>query len=241
MIDLSNRSVILLSGNDAEHYLQGLITNDIKKSGADKLLYAAMLTPQGKILFDFLIQKTANGFLLDVLSTRAEALIKRLNMYKLRSDVKIEQLTDYKVYHSEVDGLPDPRNSKIGKRLITNAVVQVTGGFADYEKKRIEAGLPESEDFIYEDDFPLQCSFEELNGVSFDKGCYVGQEVTARTKYKGNIKYAFYKITSDAPIIADGKIIRSSAGNNAIAHLEVTDSNIINIGGNEYHKSSILS
>jgi len=238
MILLENRAVILVSGADAESYLQGLITNDIKKAHEHNLLYAAVLTPQGKILFDFLISKTSEGFLLDILAIRAEALIKRLNMYKLRSAVEIKLLPDYKVYHTANAGLPDPRNNKIGNRLITNAAQQVTGDFADYEKKRIEAGLPESEDFIYEDDFPLQCSFEELNGVSFDKGCYVGQEVTARTKYKGNIKYAFYKITSDTPIIADGKIIRSASGNNAIAHFEVTDLPKVNIGGIEYNISA---
>ena len=237
MILLENRAVILVSGADAESYLQGLITNDIKKAHEHNLLYAAMLTPQGKILFDFLIQKTPDGFLLDILASRAEALIKRLNMYKLRSAVEIKLLPDFKVYHSANAGLPDPRNNKIGNRLITNARQQTTADFTSYEAKRIEAGLAESEDLLPEQDFPLQASFENMNGVSFDKGCYVGQEVTARTKYKGNIKYAFYKITSDAPIIADGKTIRSASGNNAIAHLEVTDLPTVNIGGAEYNVS----
>ena len=232
MILLEDRAVVEISGNDAEKYLQGLITNDITKSSEDSLLYSAILTPQGKWLFDFFVLKTPNGYLLDCYKPTIAALIKKLSIYKLRSEVEIKNVSDiYAVYSSTGRGMPDPRKPEFGKRLITGDKPETTAGFAAYEKKRIEAGLPESADFIAEEDFPLQCNLEQLNGVSFNKGCYVGQEVTARTKYKGAIKYGFYKVTSGKALHKDGKILRSVIGNIGIAHLPVTDKKAIEING----------
>lgn len=240
MILLDNRSVISVTGKDAAHFLQGLITQDIKKAAEDKYIYSHMLTPQGKFLFDFIILKTADGFLLDTLASRAEALVKRLSMYKLRSDVTIKDVSsEYKVYHDLTNGYPDPRKAEVGMRLITDQTQTTSGSFADYEKHRIELGLPESEDFIPEDDFPMQANLESLHGVDFSKGCYVGQEVTARTKYKGAIKYAFYKVAADTPITKDGKTIRAVSGNNAIAHLPVTEAQVIEYQGKSLQISKV--
>jgi folate-binding protein YgfZ len=231
MILLENRAVIQISGADAESFLQGLITNDIKKASSDALLYAAILSPQGKFLFDFHVLKTADGYLLDCYAPSVAALVRKLSTYKLRSEVEIKNVSDiYSVYFSQSRGLPDPRWPDFGKRLITGDKPETTAGFAAYEKKRILAGLPESQDFT-PDDFPLQCNFEQLNGVDFNKGCYVGQEVTARTKYKGNIKYSFYKVIAEQPLMSDGIIIRSVFGNQGIAHLPVTSEKTANVNG----------
>ena len=242
MILLEDRGVIQISGSDATSFLQGLITNDINTASEDKLLYTAMLTPQGKFLYDFFVLKTADGYLLDCYKPTIAALIKKLSIYKLRSEIEIKNVSDiYSVYSDSSRGLPDPRLPGFGKRFISGDKPETNAGFAAYEKKRIEFGMPESADFIAEDDFPLQCNLEQLNGVSFNKGCYVGQEVTARTKYKGSIKYSFYKVTSDQPLAKDGKTIRSVHGNIGIAHLPVTNDNTAEINGQQYKIAPILN
>ena len=240
MILLEDRGVIQVTGADATSFLQGLITNDVNLASDNSLVYTAMLTPQGKFLFDFFIQKTADGYLLDCYKPTIAALIKKLSIYKLRSEVFISNVSDiYSVYSDASRGLPDPRLPAFGKRFITGDKPDTNAGFAAYEKKRIEAGLPESADFT-EEDFPLQCNFEQLNGVAFNKGCYVGQEVTARTKYKGAIKYSFYRVASDNPLKKDGKVIRSVHGNIGIAHLPVTNDNTAEIEGRKYKIAPIL-
>ncbi len=162
MILLEDRGVIQISGADATSFLQGLITNDVNQATADNLVYTAMLTPQGKFLYDFFILKTADGYLLDCYKPTIAALIKKLSIYKLRSDVTIKNVSDiYAVYSDSVRGLPDPRLPEFGKRLITGDKPETNAGFAAYEKKRIEAGLPESADFLSEDDFPMQCNLEQ--------------------------------------------------------------------------------
>ena len=242
MILLEDRGVIEISGSDAKSFLQGLITNDVNQASQNNLLYTAMLTPQGKFLFDFFVLKAAEGYLLDCYKPTIAALIKKLSIYKLRSDVSIKNVSDiYSVYSDTTRGLPDPRMPEFGKRFISGDKPETNAGFAAYEKKRIAAGLPESADFIAEDDFPLQCNLEQLNGVNFNKGCYVGQEVTARTKYKGTVKYSFYKVIADTPLTKDGKIIRAVHGNIGIAHLPVTNDNRAEINGQMYKIAPILN
>lgn len=241
MILLEDRGVVSVTGADANHFLQGLITNDINNATEDSLLYTAMLTPQGKFLFDFIIQKTPEGYLLDCYKPSIAALIKKLSIYKLRSEVEIKNVSDvFAVYSDPSRGLPDPRMPEFGKRLITGDKPEVTAGFAAYEKKRIEAGLPESADFTA-DDFPLQCNLEDLHGVSFNKGCYVGQEVTARTKYKSTIKNSFYKVTCEGPLEKDGKVVRAVFGNKGIAHLPITEGDSVEINGKTCRIENILS
>lgn len=241
MILLEDRGVVSITGADAEHFLQGLITNDITAATEDNLIYAAMLTPQGKFLFDFIIKKTPEGYLLDCYKPSIASLIKKLSIYKLRSEVEIKNVSDiFAVYSDATRGLSDPRMPSFGKRLITGDKPEVTAGFAAYEKKRIEAGLPESSDFT-QDDFPMQCNIEQLNGVSFNKGCYVGQEVTARTKYKDAVKYSFYKVSCDGILEKDGKVIRAVFGNRGIAHLPITEGETADINGKACRLQKILS
>ena len=206
MILLHNRAVIRISGEDKSDFLQGLITNDINKP---KPIYAALLTPQGKYLFDFIIYEDYDSFLLDCEAARKGELIKKLSMYKLRAKVEIEDLPNWKVYSG--DGVDDPRNAKLGKRLVAESSYD-EGDFAEYEKIRILLGVPDSADFIPEKSFIQQYRFDELNGIDYEKGCYVGQEVIARTHYKGTIRKTIFKLEGDLPnfgedIMHDGKKI----------------------------------
>jgi folate-binding protein YgfZ len=230
MILLNNRAVIRLSGADVKTFLQGLITNDINKLSPQALLYAAILAPQGKYLFDFIIHET-DAVYLDVESSRVADFIKKLSMYKLRADVKIEDVSsEYKIYSDGEKGLPDPRNPALGKRLLTAGQKQENGSFYDYESLRISLAIPENGDLVPDKSFVMQNNFEELNGVDFKKGCYVGQEVTARTKYKGGVKKRLYALKGEGlqntgEEIKVGEVVigemRSRIDDLGIAHLDI--------------------
>ena len=120
MILLSDRALLKISGEEARSFLQGLITNDIEKLNAQNALYAAVLSPQGKYLFDFILYEINGDIVLDVDSERLDALFKKLSMYKLRSKVTLEKLPGWKVYYDLEYGIIDPRSVKMGKRYITD-------------------------------------------------------------------------------------------------------------------------
>jgi len=228
MLLLANRSVIKIGGEDARSFLQGLITNDINKLSRDAALYAAMLTPQGKYLFDFMMYDDGEAVLLDCEAARKDELLKRLNMYKLRAKVQIEDLPNHFVYSAN-EGFVDPRHAGLGKRIIAEGKNK-SGDFAEYQRKRISLGVPDSADFIPDKSFILQYRFEELNGVDFKKGCYVGQEVTARTKHRGTIRKSLYIVEGqgDLPqfgneILDDGKVVGVMLGSERDAGLALCE------------------
>ena len=186
------RQVIEITGDDATSFLQGLITNDIAgaKSG---LIYAGLLTPQGKYLFDFFIIYDGERYLLDVAAERAADLVQRLTLYKLRAAVALS-VTDLRVFHlwDTEAGWPDPRDPALGRRLIAAAPPE---GLSDegrseaWDALRIGAGIPETgRELIADESFILEAGFARLNGVDFRKGCYVGQEVTARMHHKTELR-----------------------------------------------------
>ena len=189
---LEDRAVIALSGPDAHTFLQGLITNDIGKLEPSKPLYAALLTPQGKILFDFILVDDGVGTLLmDCTATLREALVNRLTLYRLRAKVEIKARDDLVVFAgregaSLAGGFTDPRLAALGQRAI--AAKQSNGTTDDYLSHRLALGVAEGADFGQDKMFALDAGLEELHGVSFDKGCYVGQELTARMKHKGTAR-----------------------------------------------------
>lgn len=191
MIHLSNRAVLRISGADAVTFLQGLTTNDVAKVAQGELQYSLMLTPQGKYLFDFFLTLEGGDILLDCEAVRADDLAKKLRMYKLRSDVQIER-AELRVYAGE--GLADPRSEKLKPRLISQEERKVDGDLADYSLNLLENGIPDSTDFIVDKTFPMFYRLEDLNAVSFDKGCYVGQENTARMKYKGELRKSLFVV-----------------------------------------------
>ena len=193
---IEDRAIIALSGPDARSFLQGLITNDIDRLTPQNPLYAALLTPQGKILFDFLVVDDGAGtILLDCLAASRDALIKRLSMYRLRSNVDIAPRDDLAVFASwDGSALPgvsfeDPRLPALGRRAIAPATQTHTEvDLGDYRAFRMDLGVPEGIDFGSDKIFALDAGLDELRAIAFDKGCYVGQELTARMKHRSTAR-----------------------------------------------------
>ncbi|MBX2854567.1 MAG: folate-binding protein [Rhodobacteraceae bacterium] len=220
-----SRSVIMIEGPDAENFLQGLLTNDISRASANEAIYAAMLSPQGKFLFDTILYRPApERFLADVVKERAQALITRLSMYKLRAKVEIKAAGDLSVWviqgeRSGVEAIetaaiaPDPRQPALGWRAICSEppTALPLGDPEAYARACISLGVPLSgADLKPDDSFPLDADFERLNGVDFQKGCYVGQEVTARMKHKTERRKRLYRIEADPSALAPGAVITSN-------------------------------
>jgi tRNA-modifying protein YgfZ len=222
---LDDRAVIAISGPDARDFLQGLVTNDIAGGLAPGGgLYTALLSPQGKILFDFLITEGEGALLLDVARGSWEALLKKLKMYRLRARIEIEarpQLGVYLNLKGHPDNRPttyadraisfaDPRLAALGIRSI-GAVAEMPANLSDphqYHQMRLDLGVPEAGDFGFEKIFALDAGLEELNGVSFTKGCYIGQELTSRMKHRATARKRILTVTADGPLPAAGTAIR---------------------------------
>lgn len=218
-LHLENRAVIRLAGADTKTLLQGLITNDIEKLRPDTPLYAALLTPQGKYLFDFFILEVGDNLFLDCEADRKDALIQRLNFYKLRADVMITDVSDQlKVYaFAPTDSMPnkwtersvyiDPRHGSMGVRAVLDQAPEGVEdwSYLEYENLRLSLGIPDgARDIEVDRRFILEANLAELNGVDFDKGCYVGQEMTARMNYRGTLKKRLLPATIDGPLPGSG-------------------------------------
>ncbi len=225
---ISDRSIFRLSGSDTESFLQGLITNDMDHL-KDGLLYAALLTPQGKYIADFFLKRDGDTILLDADAAQATLLQQRLSMYKLRADVSIEPTTLY--LHKGVgalpeDAAPDPRSPALGWRAYRDT--PQTGDTVDWTALYVAHQVPRSGIELDQDSFILEMGFERLNGVDFKKGCYVGQEVTARMKHKTELRkgLALVAIEGNAPVGTPilgnerevGKL-HSQAGDIALAYI----------------------
>ena len=195
------RKILEITGPEAKDFLQGLVTNDVKHL-EDGLVYTAMLTPQGKYLADFFLCRQGDAILLDVDASLAQGLVQRLNMYKLRADVQITQ-SDLKLQRgtgpAPEGALPDPRHPDMGWRLYGPE-----GGDdgTDWKAIRVAHCIPETGIELGADTFILEAGFGRLHGVDFKKGCYVGQEVTARMKHKTELRkgLATVEIEGSAPI-----------------------------------------
>ncbi len=197
---MSGRKVIRIAGTDREDFLQNIVTNDVARLN-EGLVWAALLTPQGKYLADFFLVSDGDAILLDVAEGLAKGLEQRLQMYRLRADVTIEQ-TDIVVARGLGDApagaFPDPRDPALGWRAYDGRETET----ADWEALRVAAGVPESGiELLPNDTYPLEACFERLNGIDFKKGCYVGQEVTARMKHKAKLRKGLRQVhvTGAAP------------------------------------------
>lgn len=218
-LKLTNRGVIRLRGKDNKTLIQGLITNDIELLDSEPAIYGALLTPQGKYLFDFFVVANGDDLLLDCEAARITDLIRRLMMYRLRADVEITNISEsYKVYAISGGnvGYADPRDASMGNRLIVD--VAPNGDewpSSDYEDKRLSLGLPDaSRDIIVDKNFILEANLKELNGVSFTKGCYVGQELTARMNHRTTVKKRLLPVVSKGGALKTGAKITNADGKN---------------------------
>ncbi|MGD9650599.1 MAG: folate-binding protein YgfZ [Dongiaceae bacterium] len=217
---LANRSVIAVSGPDAHGFLQGLISNDVNKINNGQAIWAAFLTPQGKYLHDFFILEHEGKILLEVERQRKDDLLRRLAMYKLRSKVELSDLADgYQVYAAWGGGAAaegivyqDPRLAEAGSRIIIPSPLrgrkEDEASFGQYDLHRIKLGLPDSSrDLIPERGILLENGFEELNGVDWNKGCYMGQELTSRTKYRGLVRKRLLPCRVEGDLPASGAMV----------------------------------
>ncbi|HEY3777970.1 MAG TPA: hypothetical protein VGL35_07915 [Rhizomicrobium sp.] len=192
---LTDRALLEIRGEDARTFLQGLITNEVEKLGPDAALYAALLTPQGKIVCDFFLYEGETSILLDCSRDSAVDLQKRLLRYKLRARVEIVLREEWNVVAGtqfesvDIPAWPDPRHLGLGWRAVRPAGADGHPKAATkYPERRLDLGIPEGADFGCDRMFALDANLEELKGVSFDKGCYVGQELTARMKHRGTAR-----------------------------------------------------
>jgi folate-binding protein YgfZ len=234
-VRLENRSLLRISGPQTREFLQGLITNDVAKVTDRQSIYAALLTPQGKFLFDFFILSDGEDLILDCDAEASAGLLKRLTMYKLRADVTLGQLETPWAVWAEIgpsaliahrfEASPgatkrengqilfvDPRHAGLGVRIVSSGgKIDASGTIADYDTWRLTLGIPEGgKDILPDKSFLLECNVEEMNGVDFKKGCYVGQETTARTKHRGNIRKRVLPLDLNGPVPETGTPITAN-------------------------------
>jgi hypothetical protein len=232
---LPDRGVVKVSGEDARNFLNGLVTTDVTELAPGQGRFGALLTPQGKIVFDFLITEApaghGGGFLIDCPRPLAQSLADKLGFYKLRAKVTVENLSDTMGAIAAWDGEPamkpdlafaDPRDTALGWRILApqelaQKVADLIGAELDddtaYEAHRIACGAPRGGlDFMYGDAFPHETNMDRLHGVDFEKGCYVGQEVVSRMQHRGTARTRTVKVVLDdfapeagTPILAGGK------------------------------------
>lgn len=225
----ADRQVFAITGADRIAFLQNLVTNDVSHLGQG-IVYAALLTPQGKYLADFFLVGQGEAVLLDAKADQAEGLVRRLSLYRLRADVQIAPagLHVLRGLGAAPEGaLADPRDPRLGWRAYTTA--DGTPPAIDWDAIRVEARVPEAGiELVPDDSYILEAGFERLHGVDFRKGCYVGQEVTARMKHRTELRKGIVAVQLEgeaAPgteIMAGGKLagrILTRAGDRALAYL----------------------
>jgi tRNA-modifying protein YgfZ len=251
---LPDRGVVKVAGDDARGFLNGLLTADIGRVTPHDAHFGALLTPQGKIIVDMIVAEApgedGGGFFLDVPKALAKSCVDRLNFYKLRAKVIVEDLSEVLGVMAVWEGdatteyglcYRDPRLAVLGHRIMLPPHLAAEAArnlgatqmpAAAFEAHRIAFGIPRGGlDFIYGDAFPHEVDMEQLNGVDFDKGCFVGQEVVSRMEHRGNVRTRIVPVAYDgfapdagAAVTAGEKPIGtfgSSAGGRALAMLRL--------------------
>ena len=240
---LEDRGILFIQGSDTKEFLQNLITNDINKVDEANSCFSSLLTPQGKYLFDFLVVKHKKGYFIDCEKKQIEELFKQLNIYKLRSDIEILNLSNefvvaafsYEKFISfdEAKDLPgntfkygedpvflDPRHKKLGGRLIINLeklylslkkLDLKSTNPEEYYKLSYELGIPQKNtEKLRNKLFGIECNFEELNGIDFKKGCYIGQEITSRIKLRNKLSKRLLPIQLIEEKLIEGATIKNN-------------------------------
>jgi folate-binding protein YgfZ len=227
------REFLRVAGPDRVKFLQGLVTQDMGRLARDGIAYAALLTPQGKLIADFLMMAEPEAVLIDVAEGLADDLSRRLSMFKLRSKVtieRVEMVVTRGLGPAPEGALVDPRDPALGWRLYGVALEQ--GEPVDWDALRIAALVPETgAELVPGDSFVLELGFERLHGVDFRKGCYVGQEVTARMHHKTSLRRQLMAVEVGGPVpvgtpvlMEDGReagVLYTQAGGRGLALLRV--------------------
>ncbi len=228
----TSRAVLRIAGADARDWLQGLVSNDVRRLAPPAPVYAALLNPQGKYLFDFILAEAQDGsILLDVAADRAQALTQRLSLYRLRRAVSVTPAPDIGVAliwggappAGAQDGLSivDPRDPGLGWRVYAPDPAAALAGCdpatpADYDALRVALTIPATGvELIPGETFILEAGFDRLHGVDFRKGCYVGQEVTARMRHKTELRKGLARVFVDGPAPAPGAAVTTPGGKDA--------------------------
>jgi tRNA-modifying protein YgfZ len=233
---LVDRGVIRVSGDDARDFLENIVTNAMETVTAERAGYGGLLTPQGKIIGDFFVvavpDAEGGGFLLDTPLLQTADLMKKLKLYKLRAKVTLDDLSETAAVIAATDGgkLPadaglvygDPRLAELGERAIVDrdgADELIDASIDEYHAHRIGLGIPDGgRDFLYGDAFPHEALFDQLGGVSFKKGCYIGQEVVSRMQHRGTARSRVVPIVfSEGLNPEDG--VEASAGSKLIGRV----------------------
>jgi folate-binding protein YgfZ len=211
---LPGRGVVEVTGEDRAAFLQGLVSNDIARAAPGAAVWAALLTPQGKWLADFFVFADGERLLLDCARDAAPGLAASLSRFRLRSKVALRDASAEFAVHAGWGGspppagaiaAPDPRLPEAGWRALAPAPLAAEADAADYDRHRLSLGLPDgAPDMEREKSVLLEGGFDELSGVSWSKGCYMGQELTARTKYRGLLKRRLFPVAVDGPPPAPG-------------------------------------
>ena len=230
-----------VAGEDRVAFLQGLVSNDVALAAPGRAVWAALLTPQGKWLADFFILSEGERLLLDSERAQVPMLMQRLGRYRLRSRALLADRSDALHVHVAWGGVPqsagaiiaaDPRLPEAGWRVLADRVLDANADVAAWDRHRIALGLPDgSRDMEAEKSVLLEAGFDELHGVSWSKGCYMGQELTARTKYRGLVKRRLVPVRVVGPMPAPGTavtrggaevgVLRSACGEIALAQIRL--------------------
>lgn len=205
---VTDRAVVSLTGPDAASFLAGLVTATVDPRPDARAVFGALLTPQGKVAFDFFLVHVADGLLIDVARDLRDGLVKRLGLYKLRARVAVAAVPhvvaviapDAEPPANALAAYADPRGAELGIRVILPEGATLADGF-DVEAARIAAAVPKGGvDFAYGDVFPADVNMDVLGGVDFAKGCFVGQEVVARMKHRGTPRWRTLAVSGAAPL-----------------------------------------
>jgi len=212
---LPARGVIEIGGDDRVSFLQGLVSNDVTLAAPGRAVWAGLLTPQGKWVADFFVLSDGARLLLDVERASAAMIAQRIARFRLRAKVTITDQSDVlgvfvawggaPVVGDGVVAAPDPRLAEAGWRIVSPMALVANASAEDWDAHRLALGLPEgSADMEAEKSVLMEAGFDELNGVSWTKGCYMGQELTARTKYRGLVKRRLVPVTIEGPLPPSG-------------------------------------